>query len=80
MSLCSINKFQIFENQITKWVSQIGLIGFSIIAQIWSVGFTTCLEKDWILCIANTDSQLTGKQTVKNVNLLNIIKFCKKYL
>jgi hypothetical protein len=51
-----------FYQKIIQWISWIGLIAFSICAQIWSVGFTTCLEKDWILCIAKDESQLTVRK------------------
>ncbi|CAG2162237.1 unnamed protein product [Oppiella nova] len=55
----ALYEIESIDQNIKQWIAWIGLIAFSIIAQIWSFGFTTCLEKDWILCIATTESQLT---------------------
>lgn len=55
---------QILNETLSNWMCQIGVVMFAIIGFVWSVGFTTCLEKDWLLCIANNEKQLTNMNAV----------------
>jgi len=48
---------------VIEKIAPIALVFFSMIAQVFSIGYTLALEKDWLIALSSDEQQLTSKLT-----------------